>query len=209
MIDRRHILKTGLALGAVVASKGLLSGRDEAQAADTTQATGQTRVKTLLIASHPYPERSVLTRGLEAAARTVGNVNVRNLESIYGFDSRAIKADEEYRLTSEHQRIVFLFPTHWFNLTPMMKAWLNDTWGSVGPDLWRGKEMLVVSTAAGGSSTYGPGGRVGVRLADVFLPMKATALHCGMTYLPPLVFEGASSSRLAEYQQALVQRLQS
>ncbi|EHC2237115.1 flavodoxin family protein, partial [Escherichia coli] len=28
-----------------------------------------------------------------------------------------------------------IFPTHWFNITPMMKAWLNETRGSVGPGL--------------------------------------------------------------------------
>lgn len=49
------------------------------------------------------------------------------------------------------------------------------------PGLWQGKEMFVVSTAAGGSSTYGPDGRIGVSLADVFLPMKASALHASMT----------------------------
>ena len=30
----------------------------------------------------------------------------------------------------------------------MMKAWLNDTWGSVGPGIWQGKEMMIVTTAA-------------------------------------------------------------
>lgn len=89
----------------------------------------------------------------------------------------------------------------------MMKAWLNDTWGSVGPGLWQGKEMLVVSTAAGGASTYGEKGRIGVTLADVFLPMKASALHAGMTYLPPLVFENASSRQLPEYQRQFIERL--
>ena len=73
--------------------------------------------------------------------------------------------------------------------------------------LWQGKEMLVVSTAAGGASTYGKNGRIGVSLADVFLPMKATALHCGMTYLPPLVFEGVNGSGLGQYQKALIERL--
>ncbi|EEX2592377.1 flavodoxin family protein [Escherichia coli] len=100
-----------------------------------------------------------------------------------------------------------IFPTHWFNITPMMKAWLNETWGSVGPGLWQGKEMLVVSTAAGGSSTYGPDGRIGASLADVFLPMKASALHSGMTWLPPLVFESVSSDRLPSYQHQLIERL--
>lgn len=100
-----------------------------------------------------------------------------------------------------------MFPTHWFNITPMMKAWLNETWGSVGPGIWQGKEMMVVSTAAGGASTYGPDGRIGVTLEDVFLPMKASALHAGMTWLLPLVFEGASSDQLPEYQRQLIERL--
>ncbi|WP_338422598.1 NAD(P)H-dependent oxidoreductase [Aggregatibacter actinomycetemcomitans] len=134
-------------------------------------------------------------------------VTVRNLESLYGFDTRAIDGEAERRITREHDRIVFMFPTHWFNITPMMKAYLNDTWGSVGPGLWSGKEMLVVSTAAGGRSTYGKNGRIGVELADVFLPMKASALHAGMTYLPPLVFESVTESRLPDYQKQLIERL--
>jgi glutathione-regulated potassium-efflux system ancillary protein KefF len=167
----------------------------------------KTNIKTLVIVSHPYPERSVLTKGLQEAAESVEGVTVRNLETIYGFDTRKINGDEERRMMREHSRIVFLFPTHWFNITPMMKAWLNDTWGSVGPGLWQGKEMLVVSTAAGGSSTYGETGRIGVTLADVFLPMKASALHTGMTYLPPLVFQNASSGKLPEYQREFIERL--
>ena len=167
----------------------------------------KTDIKTLVIVSHPYPERSVLTKGLQSAAESVEGVTVRNLETRYGFDTSTINADEERRMMREHSRIVFIFPTHWFNITPMMKAWLNDTWGSVGPGLWQGKEMLIVSTAAGGASTYGEGGRIGITLADVFWPMKASARHAGMTYLPPLVFENARSSELAEYQRQLIERL--
>lgn len=167
----------------------------------------KTNTKTLVIVSHPYPERSVLTKGLQQAAESVEGVTVRNLESIYGFDTRKINGEEERRIMRDHSRIVFLFPTHWFNITPMMKAWFNDTWGGVGPGSWQGKEMLVVSTAAGGASTYGEAGRIGVTLADVFIPMKASALHTGMTYLPPLVFQNASGSNLAEYQRQLIERL--
>lgn len=167
----------------------------------------KTDIKTLVIVSHPYPERSVLTKGLQEAAESMAGVTVRNLETLYGFDTRNINGETEREMMREHTRIVFMFPTHWFNITPMMKAWLNETWGSVGPGLWQGKEMMVVSTAAGGASTYGPDGRIGVTLADVFLPMKASALHAGMTWLPPLVFEGASSSQLPEYQRQLIERL--
>ncbi len=164
-------------------------------------------VKTLVIVSHPYLDRSIFIKGLESAARNVENVEVRNLESIYGFDTRAIDGELERKIMQGVQRVVFLFPTHWFNITPMIKAYLNETWGNVGPGLWEGKEMLVVSTAGGGRSTYGKNGRIGVELSEVFLPMKASALHCGMHYLPPLVFESVSASRLQEYQNAFVKRL--
>ncbi len=195
-LNRRTLVKAALALAvAIVLPLGSATARDK------------TSIKTLVIVSHPYPEQSVLTKGLQQAAESVEGVTVRNLETLYGFDTRAIDGEEERRITREHQRIVFIFPTHWFNITPMMKAYLNDTWGSVGPGLWQGKEMLVVSTAAGGSSTYGKNGRIGIPLADVFWPMKASALHCGMTYLPPLVFEGASGSRLPDYQKQLIERL--
>ncbi len=169
----------------------------------------KTNIKTLVIVSHPYPERSVMTKGLQQAAESVEGVTVRNLETLYGFDTRAIDAQKEKELTRAHDRIVFMFPTHWFNITPMMKAYMNDVWGSVGPGLWQGKEMLLVTTAAGGSSTYGESGRIGVDLEDVFTPMKASALHAGMSFLRPLAFKSVSQSRLPEYQQQLIQRLQS
>ncbi|PXW43933.1 glutathione-regulated potassium-efflux system ancillary protein KefF [Klebsiella oxytoca] len=171
----------------------------------STRAVAET--KTLVIVSHPYPEQSVMTKGLETAAQSVPGVTVRNLETLYGYDTRKINADEERRLMREHSRIVFIFPTHWFNITPMMKAWMNDTWGSVGPGSWQGKEMLIVTTAAGGDTTYGESGRIGVSLADVFMPMKASARHTGMTWLPPLVFQSATRSQLPEYQRQLVERL--
>lgn len=167
----------------------------------------KSHIRTLVIVSHPYPERSVMIKGLQQAAESVDGVTVRNLETLYGFDTRKINGDEERRITRQNDRIVFIFPTHWFNITPMMKAYMNDTWGSVGPDLWKGKEMLIVTTAAGDDSTYGKNGRTGTELADVFTPMKASALHAGMTWLPPLVFQGVRTSQLPEYQRQLIERL--
>lgn len=167
----------------------------------------KSHIRTLVIVSHPYPERSVMIKGLQQAAESVDGVTVRNLETLYGFDTRKINGDEERRITRQNDRIVFIFPTHWFNITPMMKAYMNDTWGSVGPDLWKGKEMLIVTTAAGDDSTYGKNGRTGTELADVFTPMKASALHAGMTWLPPLVFQGVRTSQLPEYQRQLIEHL--
>ncbi len=47
----------------------------------------KTNIKTLVIVSHPYPERSVMTKGLQQAAESVEGVTVRNLETLYGFDT--------------------------------------------------------------------------------------------------------------------------
>lgn len=207
-IGRRKLLKASAAISLAAAFSPLLSAAStDLQTSSSTNQATHGNVKTLVIVSHPYPERSVMIKGLQAAAESVEGVTVRNLETIYGFDTRTINGEEERRITREHKRIVFIFPTHWFNITPMMKAYLNDTWGSVGPGLWQGKEMLIVTTAAGGDSTYGASGRVGVKLEDVFTPMKASALHAGMTYLPPLTFQNVSHSRLPDYQRQLIEYL--
>ncbi|MDW6004806.1 NAD(P)H-dependent oxidoreductase [Vibrio mangrovi] len=202
-MNRHSLLKATLSLILVQVLSFFITG--SALAANKPHKTD---IKTLVIVSHPYPERSVMTKGLQQAAESVEGVTVRNLETIYGFDTRAIDGAKEREITRQNDRIVFMFPTHWFNITPMMKAYLNEVWGSVGPGLWRGKEMLLVTTAAGGSSTYGESGRIGVKLEDVFTPMKASALHAGMTYLTPLAFQAISASKLPEYQQRLIERLE-
>ena len=66
--------------------------------------------------------------------------------------------------------------------------------------------MLIVTTAAGGDATYGETGRTGVSLADVFTPMKASALH-GNDLAASAGFQRASRDQLPEYQRQLVERL--
>ncbi len=72
----------------------------------------KSHIRTLVIVSHPYPERSVMIKGLQQAAESVDGVTVRNLETLYGFDTRKINGDEERRITRQNDRIVFIFPTH-------------------------------------------------------------------------------------------------
>ncbi|HHT0888833.1 TPA: NAD(P)H-dependent oxidoreductase [Klebsiella variicola subsp. variicola] len=92
----------------------------------------KSHIRTLVIVSHPYPERSVMIKGLQQAAESVDGVTVRNLETLYGFDTRKINGDEERRITRQNDRIVFIFPTHWFNITPMMKAYICESFVGEG-----------------------------------------------------------------------------
>lgn len=172
-------------------------------------------MKTLVIVSHPYPDNSTAIKFLEKTSSEVSNVTVRNLESLYGSDMSKIDVAAEQAACEGMDRIVFMFPVHWFNLTPMLKAYLNAVWAygwAFGPEgkALAGKEMLVVTTAGATEFTYSLEGLVQSTMQDVLTPMKASALYVGMKYMEPLSFfeaMGASPEKLSDFQTQLVKRL--
>lgn len=175
-------------------------------------------MKTLVIVSHPYPEQSSAIKALELTAAQAGDqVTVRNLEAIYGdnFGNGVFDVAAEQQAADAADRIVFLFPIHWFNLTPMLKAYLNQVW-SYG---WafgsafalKDKEMQVVVTAGATPFTYSAEGIIHSSMNEVLTPMKASAYYIGMKYNQPLAFYeamGRSEHDLATFQQAFAARLQ-
>lgn len=102
-------------------------------------------MKTLVIVSHPYPEQTHVIKALQQTAEGTADVTVRNLEALYGNDLSA----SMWPPSSAHDgvdRVVYMFPVHWFNLTPMLKAYLNQVWAygwALGPEgkALRGKQM--------------------------------------------------------------------
>jgi glutathione-regulated potassium-efflux system ancillary protein KefF len=62
---------------------------------------------------------------LQQTAEGTADVTVRNLEALYGNDLSAIDVAAEQRAHDGVDRVVYMFPVHWFNLTPMLKAYLN------------------------------------------------------------------------------------
>lgn len=173
-------------------------------------------MKTLAIVSHPYPDQSTVIKALERTAQGMSDVTVRNLEVLYGNDFTAFDVAAEQKAQEEAERIVFLFPVHWFNLTPMLKAYLNQVWtygwafGPCGIAL-KDKEMQVVVSAGAGKSTYSPSGLIRSTMDEVLTPMKASALYVGMKYRQPLAFYeamGVSSQMLKAFQDEFVQCLE-
>lgn len=165
-------------------------------------------MKTLVIVSHPYPEQSVAIKALQQVAENTADVTVRNLETLYGDDASRIDVAAEQQAHEAADRIVYLYPTHWFNLTPMLKAYLNLVWaygwafGSEGTAL-KDKEMQVVTTAGASEFTYSHEGLIRSTMDEVLSPMKASALYVGMRYNPPLAFfssMGIDSDRMAQMQ---------
>jgi glutathione-regulated potassium-efflux system ancillary protein KefF len=155
-------------------------------------------MKTLVIVSHPYPDQSRVIMALQKLAENTPDISVRNLEALYGNDTEAFDVAAEQQAHEGVDRVIYLFPIHWFNLTPMLKAYLNKVWSygwAFGPGgtALKGKEMLVVASAGAKEHTYSAEGLVQSTIGEVLTPMKASALYVGMTYAEPLPFFEAMS----------------
>ncbi|URG49308.1 NAD(P)H-dependent oxidoreductase [Pectobacterium quasiaquaticum] len=172
-------------------------------------------MKTLVIASHPYPEQSLVIKALQKAVGSIAEVEVRNLEALYGSDLAAFDVAAEQKACERADRIVHLFPIHWFNLTPMLKAYMNQVWSygwAFGPDgkALKGKELLAVVTAGASEFTYSAEGLVQSSMDEVLTPLRASALYVGMRFAKPLAFfeaMGADEGKLAGFSKVLAARL--
>lgn len=168
-------------------------------------------MKTLVIASHPYPNNSIAVKALQSAVSTLPNVIVRNLESLYGQDISRINVAEEQAAYEGVDRVVFMFPIHWFNLTSMLKAYLNEVWTQgwafgKGGEALKGKQMKLVVTAGASEHTYSQTGLIQSTMDQVLTPFKASALFVGMQYETPLAFYdamGVSDESLRQFQEQL------
>lgn len=172
-------------------------------------------MKTLVIVSHPYPEQSTAVMALQQAAQQQDDVTVRNLETLYGGDLSRIDVVAEQKAAEQVDRVLFLFPIHWFNLTPMLKAYLNAVWAYGwafgGGSALKGKEMQVVVTTGASAFTYSADGLIQSSMEEVLTPMKASAYYVGMKYNNPLAFYeavGKNQDELADFQREFVDCLQ-
>jgi glutathione-regulated potassium-efflux system ancillary protein KefF len=150
-------------------------------------------MKTLAIVSHPYASQSRIINALQQTASEADNVIVRNLETLYGNDVNAIDVVAEQAAYHGVDRVVFIYPTHWFNLTPMLKGYLNEVWQygwafGAGGDALKGKDLMVVTSAGASPFTYSREGLIQSSMDEVLSPMKASALYVGMNWLPPWRF---------------------
>lgn len=174
-------------------------------------------MKTLVIVSHPYYKNSRVTRALAEAAGAVENVTVRNIDEMYGSDFAAIDVAAEQAAHEATDRIVYLFPVHWFNLTPMLKAYMNAVWAygwafGEGGYALENKELQIIAPAGAAAETYTREGLVRRTPEDVFSPLEASAYYTSMTYSTPLMFNGSNAvddAGLKQWQAAVTERLQS
>lgn len=172
-------------------------------------------MKTLVIVSHPYPEQSHAIKALEQAVKTLPDVEIRNLESLYGQDLNSFDIQAEQAAHNAADRVVYMFPVHWFNLTPMLKAYMNSVWTygwAFGPEgtALKDKQFQAVVTAGATEFTYSPEGVIECTMDEVLSPLKASAKYVGMNYLKPIAFfeaMGADETKTALFQETLIAAL--
>ncbi|STZ75428.1 NAD(P)H-dependent oxidoreductase [Bergeriella denitrificans] len=174
-------------------------------------------MNTLLVVSHPNFAQSRVIKALAEAAAQVGNIEIRNIDEMYGSDFAAIDVAAEQAAHERADRVVYMFPIHWFNLTPMLKAYMNSVWAygwafGEGGFAFAGKEFQIIVGAGSADTTYRHEGLVRYTGAEVLAPLEASAYYTSFTYNEPLFFTSSnqvSDEGLKEWQRAVTERLQS
>lgn len=158
----------------------------------------------LVVAAHPYPDRSRANRALSAAIAGLPGVEVRSLYDLY--PDFSIDVEAERVALGRATVLVWQHPIYWYAAPALLKLWFEKVLGlgwAYGPGgtALRGKRCLWVATTGGDAAGYSAEG-MHQHVFSAFVPvMQQTAQFCGMTWLEPLVVHGAhkiSEAELAE-----------
>jgi glutathione-regulated potassium-efflux system ancillary protein KefF len=169
----------------------------------------------VVLCAHPHLEHSRVTRVLARAAAGVAQTEVRDLYALY--PDYLIDVAAEQAALADAALIVWLHPTHWYGMTPLLKLWADEVlsfgWAyGPGGNALRDKDLWLVTSTGGSAEAYRPDG-LNRYFFDAFLPpYEQTSQLVGMRFLPPLVLHGAHRASEAEVQahaQTFASRLQS
>lgn len=169
----------------------------------------------LVLAAHPNLAHSHVNRRLleAAAALPASQVQVRNLYALY--PDYVVDVAAEQAALQAAQLVVWLFPTHWYGMPPLLKLWQDEVltfgwaYGPGGTQL-QGKGLWLATSTGGPEESYSSSG-YNRYFFDAFLPpYEQTAALCGLRFLPPLVLHGAhrvDAAALAAHAEVFASRL--
>ena len=152
--------------------------------------------KIVVYFAHLAIEKSVIHRAMRDAIRDLPHVDFRDLHELY--PDFYIDAAKEQSVLCSADLIVFQHPIYWYAAPAILKHFQDTVllrgfaYGPGGTAL-RGKDFLLATSTGAALSEYRPGGIHHYPFEDLILPIKQTALFCGMNYLPPLVLHGGHS----------------
>lgn len=151
-----------------------------------------------VIYAHPYPLHSRVNRALQTAIAGMPRVHVRDLYALYP-DFHIDVATEQARLAAS-DIVVLQHPMRWYHAPALLSLWLEKVlsygWAYGHDEQGRstralqGKQLMWAVTAGGSEVAYSPAGYNEHTIAEMSLPMRQTALYCGMQWLEPYVVHG-------------------
>lgn len=140
----------------------------------------------LIIYAHPYPQHSHANKRMIEQVAALDGVEIRSLYQLYPDFNIDIAAEQQ--ALERADLIVLQHPMQWYSIPPLLKLWIDKVLShgrAYGHDACalKGKTMLWAVTTGGGENHFDIGDHPGF---DVLAqPLQATALYCGMRWLPP------------------------
>ncbi len=140
----------------------------------------------LIIYAHPYPQYSHANKRMIEHAGTLEGVEIRSLYHLYPDFNIDIAAEQEALRRAE--LVVWQHPMQWYSVPPLFKLWIDKVlahgWAyGHGARALQGKSLLWAVTTGGGDQHFDIGSHPGFDVLGQ--PLQATALYCGMNWLPP------------------------
>lgn len=143
-------------------------------------------MNTLLIVAHPDISASRANRALLDGLAGIPGIDIVDLYRTYP-DERIDLAVERDRLLGA-RRLILQFPMFWYSTPPLLKRWQDVVLTPLiylepeSASALQGLPVMAATTTGGPTASYE---QSGMRVDDLFAPLRATAKKAGWLWQPP------------------------
>lgn len=160
---------------------------------------------TVVILAHPNMEGSVVNKIFIEELRRDKSEDVIIHDLYKKYPDFNIDIEAEQQLLSTADRVILQAPVYWYNITPLLKKWLDDVYqygwafGEGGNNL-RGKSFGLVVTAGGTEEKY-----LGMKdelpsLGACYTGLYLVFKYTGATSTPPFLHFGSTPTSSSKEQ---------
>lgn len=149
--------------------------------------------RVLIIFAHPRFESSANNSLLVSQIPDIPEITFHDLYEKY--PDFNIDVENEKKLLSEHQVIIWHHPFYWYSAPPLLKQWidlvLEFRWAyGPGGNALDGKILFHCITVGGQRSAYNREGYNRFTVLELLTPFYQTVKLCKMIWLPPFAVHG-------------------
>ncbi|KXX71862.1 NAD(P)H-dependent oxidoreductase [Flammeovirga sp. SJP92] len=139
----------------------------------------------LVVFAHPNYNQSIINRRFVEEIKKICAIDFHPLNELYPDGKIDIPFEKNALLRAD--RVVFQFPLHWYNVTPILKKYVENVlehgfaYGLDGDKL-KGKEFLTAVTVGGPEEAYSRSSANSFTMDDFIKPFEQTAMLTGMNF---------------------------